>query len=205
MKYLSIDIETTGLNPLICDVLEIGAFLEDTENPAGRENLPAFHTYLWRDVYRGEPFALAMNAHIFQKMLELRKTENVDNGNYETCTLVKPEEVWCKFNAWLYHHRGLWDEKAFINHPPTLVVAGKNVAGFDLPFLKQLPGAGLMPKFHHRVIDPGMMYFDPRNDQVPPDLKECKKRARLPDHVSHEALDDAWDVIQLVREKFPLI
>jgi oligoribonuclease (3'-5' exoribonuclease) len=206
MKYLSIDIETTGLNPLTCDVLEIGAFLEDTENPAGRENLPAFHTYLWRDVYRGEPYALAMNAHIFQKMLELRKTENVDNGNYETRTLVKPEEVWMKLNAWIYAQRAMWtDPKAFINNPPTLVVAGKNVSGFDLPFLKQLPAPSLMPKFHHRVIDPGMMYFDPRNDNVPPDLKECKKRAKLPEHVSHEALDDAWDVIQLVREKFPLI
>ena len=205
MIYLSLDIETTGLNPLTCDVLEIGAFLENTENPTRRENLTAFHTYLWRDVYRGEPYALAMNAHIFQKILALSKTENVNNGNYETRTLVKPEEVWTKLNAWLYDQRGMWPERSFVNHPPTLVLGGKNVAGFDLPFLKQLPAPGLMPKFHHRVIDPGMMYFDPRNDNVPPDLKECKKRAKLPEHVSHEALDDAWDVIQLVREKYPVI
>ena len=43
-----------------------------------------------------------------------------------------------------------------------------------------------MPKFHHRVIDPGTMYFDPRKDEVPPDLKECKKRAKLPEHVPHK-------------------
>ena len=204
MIYMSLDLETTGLNPLTCDILEIGAFLEDTDKAIQMSLLPCFHVYLWKDNYRGEPFALAMNAHIFQKILVLSRNENVYNGNYETRTLVKPEEVWVKMNTWLYSHRAMWaDDKARINDPRTLVVAGKNVAGFDLPFLKQLPGP--MPKFHHRVVDPGMLYFDPRNDKVPPDLKECKKRAKLPEHVSHEALDDAWDVIQLVREKFPLI
>jgi hypothetical protein len=87
-----------------------------------------------------------------------------------------------------------------VSETPRLVVAGKNVAGFDIPFLKQIKG--LFPKFHHRVIDPGMMYFNPCIDEIPPDLKECKKRANLPEVVSHEALDDAWDVIQLLRNKF---
>lgn len=209
MKYLSIDIETTGLDPSTCDVLEFGALLEDTENPAGRENLPTFHKYLWRDVYRGEPYALAMNAHIFQKMIALKKEHGVGHFHDNDKLLIQPEYMWEHFKWWLYSHRKLWagtkfddDKNFFINEIPTLVVAGKNVAGFDIPFVKLLPG---MPKFHHRVIDPGMMYFDPRNDNVPPDLKECKKRAKLPEHVSHEALDDAWDVIQLVREKYPII
>ena len=201
MKYVSIDIETTGLDPLTCDVLEFGAILEDTENPAGRENLPTFHKYLWRDVYRGEPYALAMNAHIFKKILDLKKSEGVGGMRAYDHTLTDMTHLWGHFNNWIFTNKHLWPEGSFINQQPTLVVAGKNVAGFDLPFLKN----AFMPKFHHRVIDPGMMYFDPRNDNVPPDLKECKKRAKLPDHVSHEALDDAWDVIQLVREKYPLI
>lgn len=209
MIYLSLDIETTGLDPLTCDVLEIGALLEDTENQAGRENLPTFHKYLWRDVYRGEPYALAMNAHIFQKMLDLKKAGGVGGLCGQNELLIEPDYMWEHFKWWLYSNRKLWpgtkfdDDKHFLmNEIPTLVVAGKNAAGFDIPFVKLLPD---IPKFHHRVIDPGMMYFDPRNDNVPPDLKECKKRAKLPEHVSHEALDDAWDVIQLVREKYPLI
>lgn len=80
----------------------------------------------------------------------------------------------------------------------------KNVAGFDMPFLNTLPAWKTTTKFHHRVIDPGMLYFNPLTDSVPPDLKECKKRAGLPELVTHEALDDAWDVIQLVRAKSPL-
>lgn len=211
MKYLSIDIETTGLDPLTCDVIEFGAILEDTENPAGREKLPTFHKYLWRDVYRGEPYALAMNAHIFQKMLELKKTEGVGGFHDHDKKLTNPDFLWDHFGWWMYDNRKHWagtpfgdsNDNRYWLDGPRLVVAGKNVAGFDIPFLKQIKGN--FPKFHHRVIDPGMMYFDPRNDTVPPDLKECKKRAKLPEHVSHEALDDAWDVIQLVREKFPII
>ena len=210
MKYLSIDIETTGLDPLTCDVLEVGAYLEDTDNVLQRDALPCFHKYLWKDNYRGEPYALAMNQRIFQKMLELKKAPGLGGFHDTDALLIEPDYLWDHFGWWMYFHRKLWagtkfddDKKFFVNEMPTLVVAGKNVAGFDIPFLKQI--VGVFPKFHHRVIDPGMMYFDPHNDKVPPDLKECKKRARLPEHVSHEALDDAWDVIQLVREKYPLV
>lgn len=188
MRYISIDIETTGLNPKTCDVIEIGALIEDTDDIRSFNQMPSFHCYVWKDNYRGEPYALAMNAHIFQKMLELRKAGSP--------LVMYPEDIAQKFGQFLRQHFG--DVK------PT--VAGKNVAGFDLPFLTEnILNWGYAIKFHHRVIDPGMMYFDPRNDQVPPDLKECKKRAKLPEQVSHEALDDAWDVIQLVRAKFPLI
>lgn len=193
MLYLSLDIETTGLDPLTCDVLEIGAILEDTENPAERENLPTFHEYLWRDVYRGEPYALAMNGHIFQKILALRK-QWLDG--VECKEISTPEGVLASF--------GLFLDRIDMRNT-RLVLAGKNVAGFDIPFLNTLPSWKECFKFHHRVIDPGMMYFNPHTDKVPPDLKECKKRADLPEQVSHEALDDAWDVIQLVRKKYPLI
>lgn len=191
MKYLSIDIETTGLNPQTCDVLEVGAFYEDTDAMAARDRIPTFHKYIWKENYRGEPYALAMNQRIFQKILELRKKWLKGESCPEITT---PEGLSADFGAWL--------ERFDIQLP--IVIAGKNVAGFDIPFLNTLP-AWKSFKFHHRVLDPGMLYIDPRNDSVPPDLTECKKRAKLPEHVSHEALDDAWDVIQLIREKFPVI
>jgi oligoribonuclease len=201
MIYVSLDIETTGLDPATCDVLEVGAFLEDTDKLLPREQLPTFHRYLWKDIYRGEPYALAMNAHIFKKILELKKSEGVGGMYGYDHTLTDMTHLWGHFKNWVFQNKNMWPEGSFVNAQPTLTVAGKNVAGFDLPFLKN----AFMPKFHHRVIDPGMMYFNPRNDKVPPDLKECKKRAKLPEVVTHEALDDAWDVIQLVREKFPII
>jgi oligoribonuclease len=199
MKYISIDIETTGLNPKTCDILEIGAFIEDTSNPRPRSKLPTFHAYIWKENYRGEPFALAMNAHIFKKILDLRQIETpeylVENNPQ---FLLDPEEVYDAFSGWLY-------QESFGNKYSRYVVAGKNVSGFDLPFLSECIPSWEIIKFHHRVIDPGMLYFDPLTDTVPPDLKECKKRAGLPELVTHAALDDAWDVIQLIRAKFPVL
>ena len=186
MKYISVDIETTGLNPKTCDMLEIGAYVEDTANPLPRAELPYWHRYIWKDNYRGEPYALAMNAHIFKKILDLKKEGSA--------LVIFPEFAAVMFNEFVYNN--------FKGSKPA--VAGKNVAGFDLPFIQENIlnwKAGF--SFHHRVIDPGMMYFNPQTDMVPPDLKECKKRAGLSEVVSHEALDDAWDVIQLVRAKFP--
>lgn len=192
MIYLSLDIETTGLDPDTCDTIEVGGYLEDTDKLLPRNELPCFHRYIWKDNYSGEPYALAMNVKIFQKILALRK-QWLDGG--DTTEISTIDGFAACFGSFL-DKNGLRDKR--------LVIAGKNIAGFDLPFLRNFPAFNTF-KFHHRVIDPGMMYFDPRNDNVPPDMKECKKRAKLPEHVSHEALDDAWDVIQLVREKYPLI
>ena len=189
MKYVSLDIETTGLTPKTCYVLEIGALIEDTEHPLPRNELPTFHAYIWKETYQGEPYALAMNAHIFTKILELRKS-----GDPSLWILDGVSGVSRPFGQFLANNF----------NGKRAVVAGKNVSGFDLPFLTEcIPGWAAVATFHHRVIDPGMMYFNPLTDMVPPDLKECKKRAGLSELVTHEALDDAWDVIQLVRAKFP--
>jgi DNA polymerase III epsilon subunit-like protein len=192
MQYLSLDIETTGLNSSTCDILEVGVYMENTNIQFPRELLPCFHKYIYKENYRGEPFALQMNCHILQKIIELRKRWMNNERNLEITT---PEGLLSDFGSFLdkYNLRGT-----------KLVVAGKNVAGFDIPFLNNtIPDWGKCFKFCHRVIDPGMLYFNPYTDDVPPDLKECKKRAGLPEVVSHQALDDAWDVIQLVRAKFP--
>ena len=192
MVYLSLDIETTGLDPDTCDVLEVGIYYEDTEVRASRDRLPCFHQYIWKDTYNGEPYALAMNQRIFQKILDLRKQHLKGEDTPEFCPHV--DLLADRFYQWLARYD--------IKLP--IPIGGKNVAGFDLPFMKNFQGWSQF-KFHHRVIDPGMLYFNALNDKVPPDLKECKRRAKLPEVVSHEALDDAWDVIQLVREKFPII
>ena len=194
MKYISIDIETTGLNPLENDVLEIGAYIEDTNNPLPREQLPCFHVYIWKENYRGNAFALEMNHRILKKILELKKAKDA--------SLVNSEDVANRFGSFLLNNKSQWPDDKFINGCGPFVVAGKNLAGFDLPFLNELPGWKQF-KFHRRVVDPGVLYFDPKQDEVLPDTSLCKQRAGLSAFVAHEALDDAWDVITLVRHKFP--
>ena len=195
MKYISLDIETLGLNPEDCDVIEIGAIVEDTANYRPRAELPTFHCYVNKENYRGNIFALAMNAHILKKILELRKpdVDGIFRGNKEAF-LLSPESIAEVFLKFMKNNN-------YLDTKP--VIAGKNVAGFDLPFLNVCIPDWKYIKFHHRVIDPGMLYFNSHTDNVPPDLKECKKRAGLPELVTHEALDDAWDVIQLVRVAYP--
>jgi len=194
MKYISIDIETTGLDPLANDTLEIGAYIEDTNNPLPREKLPCFHVFVWKENYRGNAFALAMNHRIIEKIVALKKAHDP--------MLVNPEEVSGQFGKFLFDNRGLWPEDKFINEAGPFNLAGKNLAGFDLPFLNQLEGWNRL-RFHRRVSDPGILFFNPQEDDVLPDISLCKKRAGLSEFVAHEALDDAWDVIQLIRHKFP--
>jgi hypothetical protein len=96
-----------------------------------------------------------------------------------------------KFNTWLYDH-GLIDK---------IVVAGKNYANFDLRFLEKLPGWSRI-KFDHRIIDVGNLYWEPKDDGPHlPDLSKCLKRAGLNPLVSHNAIADAIQVIQLIRAK----
>ena len=49
MKYVSIDIETTGINPLVNDIIEFAAVIDDTNAKVPIENLPKFHRYIKKD------------------------------------------------------------------------------------------------------------------------------------------------------------
>lgn len=183
MKYISIDIETTGLNPKFNQILEIGAIIEDTNNQLPREQCPTFHVYLDYPNYIGDAFALYLNRDIFRTILDLRKQQNSD-------LLVNELSVAEKFQDFLTKN-GVVGK---------IIPAGKNFGSFDLQFLNKLPNFENI-KIHHRQLDPTMLFIDFKNDSVPPDLTKCKKLAGLDELVTHQALDDAWDVISLLRTK----
>jgi hypothetical protein len=82
-----------------------------------------------------------------------------------------------------------------------IVVAGKNYANFDLRFLEKLKNWKWI-NFSHRIIDVGNIYWDPKGDDIHlPDLTACLYRARLNTVVTHRAIDDAKQVIELIRAK----
>lgn len=179
MKYVSLDIETTGLNAETDDIIEIGAIVEDTGLKLDKDKCPSFHLYIDKDVYSGNLYALAMNGKIFQKIVDLKKQKSP--------TVVVKEEVIPKFKQFLTD-----------NGIEKMIPAGKNFGSFDLQFIKRLPGFDQI-RTHHRTLDPAMLYLNFKEDLEPLDLATCKKRADLNGVVNHEALDDAWDVIQLLR------
>lgn len=117
--YVSIDLETTGLDPDNCQVLEIGAIIDDWVSPI--EKLPFFHCYVVHKQIKGEPFALAMNWSILRMIADWEKNPD--------CRFLKPHEVGRAFAAWL--------TKNLID-PKKVFAAGKNFASFDLAFLRKL-------------------------------------------------------------------
>jgi len=181
MKYISIDLETTGLNPATCDVVEFGAVLADTNSlDTPVQDLSTFHAYILppNGNYRGEPYALSMHPVIFRRIAKR------EEGFY----YLHPQQVVNAFGKWI----------TACGVKPKLTVAGKNVGSFDIPFIAaNLPGVADM--FSHRVFDPGSMFFDPRVDQKIPDLQQCLRRSGIDSEVSHTAIEDAQDVIRCLN------
>lgn len=175
--FLSIDLETGGLNRNLHSILEVGAVLFDGETRH------EFQCLVENEEIIGDPFALAMNVDVLREISAAQK-DRTKGG------LIHRREV----ATWL---------RAFITNRTAarVVVCGKNVAGFDLRFMEKLPGYDDLGKlFLHRVLDVGPMYMEP-GDRVPPDLKVCMERAGMEGDVSHRALDDARIVEQLIRNK----
>jgi oligoribonuclease len=178
MKIISLDIETTGLDPQAHDVIEIGAVAYDTDTPdVPTKALPTFHAYIDRKVYAGTPYALAMHGKIFQALVDGKG--------------MPPGRATMEFRNWL-------DQVSPNTHK--LTVVGKNAAGFDIPFLQaDALLAGMTDRFSYAVLDPGSWFFNPQVDQRVPSLSTCLKRAGFPDVVTHTAVEDAQQVVDLVR------
>lgn len=188
MKYVSIDIETTGLDWRTCQTIEVGAVIDDFETPI--EKLPTFRCYIDHGIFAGEPYALSMHAEIFRAIARER-SHNLEI--FPDIYVFKPDKVADHFATWLSKNGIIpWDK---------FVVAGKNFGAFDKNFLDLLPGWKEEIRMHHRIIDPGSMYYVPGVDDIPPNMEECFRRAQLPLVVNHKALDDAFDVVKLIRYK----
>jgi DNA polymerase III epsilon subunit-like protein len=180
MKYVSVDIETTGLNPDYCQILEIGAVIDDLSDQRPLEKLSKFHCYVTHDMIVGDPFALSMHPVILRRIAD----KEVGFDYYEPALAVE------RFNAWLSNYP---------DYPKDLVnFAGKNFAAFDLQFLKCLPDWDNIIKYRHRIIDPAMLFWR-AGDKSLPGSKECLKRAGIGGEVAHTALEDAMDVVKVVR------
>lgn len=195
MKYLSLDLETTGLNGGL-QILEIAAVAEDSEvKNMHVDALPYFHCYVLHEQYFGEAMALAMNASILRKIaaheFKYGKTSALDSG--------KGQESFIHIQA-LKFHFGEWLCNVY-GQNEVITLTGKNVGAFDLPFLRNIPGWET-GRFHHRVLDPGTLYVDWKIDKKMPSMAQCAERAGLTDVGGlHEALFDARMVIELLRHK----
>ena len=191
MRYVSLDLETSGGRPQRHQILELAAVVEDTKHLLPLPELPAFRRVVRHPEYVGTAGALALNARLLQ---ELAGKE----PNPELCT---PDELLPQLREFLLLHGFKPDKKDCV----AVTMAGKNIASFDLGFLKELPGWGTLLRADPAMLDPAAFYLNWRKDSRLPSMSICKARARFPDReVAHEALADALDVVRLLRPFYQL-
>lgn len=221
MKYISIDIETTGLDSERHEILSIGAILEDTTKKLPKDECPKFYAIIPRNEITGSPVAMQMNAQLIDDIAEFKKKNPklVDNKCF-----MEEDMVAKNFYDWLYTN-GIVGERNSINVQMRNImgddgemhrvpefgknsknirinVAGKNFGTFDKLFLQKLPWWKKLISMNQRILDPAILFVDWDNDFTLPNLKECKDRANINGIVTHNALDDAWDVVELLRKNY---
>ena len=172
MKYpvAAFDLETTGLNPRIDQVLQIGCVLTDpNDRTTPVEDLPTFTTLVYHRRYHGDAGALAMNSRLLKKIDE------------------RPPPNWkmavCSLDKFIYDHCGARTDKP---HP-----MGFNVGSFDVQFFPEFPRL-----FHRRSIELGTMFCDANG--IPSKSSDIVPRF-LDKDVAHDALEDAQDAVRLYR------
>jgi hypothetical protein len=222
MIYVSIDIETSGLDHIKHSVLSIGAIIEDTEKKLPFLECPRFNAIVLQNEIVGSPRAIGMNKSIIDSMgryLESSKEDREKLELAETCIYVGGYEFWEKDEVVKAFYCFLWNNGFSIldspsvhvdgklkpvidgrTKPITINVAGKNFGTFDKLFLQELPWWQKLVRTRQRVLDPAILCVDWKNDKSLPSLTQCKEKLGIEGIVTHNALDDAWDVIEILRK-----
>jgi DNA polymerase III epsilon subunit-like protein len=173
MKYVSIDIETTGLDPENCQVLSIGAVIEDTNNQVPIEDLPSFHVAILRQRIEGEPYALNMNRDLIQDIVYYQTAKDQDEKNdivhFKNMKFMTDLEAVENFYYWLAENGfvefndpssgGIVTRRNGMlvpaitrgTKPIHITAAGKNFSTFDLKFLEKLPRWKQLVKVRQRI------------------------------------------------------
>lgn len=201
MRYVAVDIETTGLDARRDEILHFAAVIEDTDKPRVEvDDLPSFERIVRADRLAGDPYALALNHDLICAI-----RDEIDGHTSYRGRLVavadRGLDWWNPFVAWVAD----WVGGDVVRMRSTRVpVAGKNAAGFDVPFVANQidpydPVVRPRDLFHHRVIDPGSVAMGARPGlwqqlTVLPSLADV-----VDGDVTHDALDDARDVVRALR------
>ena len=226
--YISMDLETTGLDVEKVDILELAAVLDDGESPIEKLRRVSLIIDLKKFNY-SEPYALNMNARLIQAIVD-KKGEDPEIVLQKFGALVEEAVGICveydlkytdkykvsiekKINKGEIESNLSLEEFKYIYYGRTKVeFAGKNFAGFDKPVFTNFFGRetknfsqyfqALLERMHYKTIDVGSMYYP--DFGYNPSLSEINKITGRSE-VSHQALDDALDVVYAVRHKMGML
>lgn len=183
--YVSIDVETTGLDPKTCQILQIGAVANDHEDllkcsffEAKIDPTLGVKTGVYGDKIVGERYALSMN----QWLLDSKDVQNATNAKE-------------RFYRWLTQFAKVSDGslEGFIDP------IGQNFGKFDWQFLLGLPS---FPTyfFGHRFVDvTSYVATKEGTKSAASELGRVAREYNIPGK-PHEAVFDAWCTLALARE-----
>lgn len=197
MLLLSIDCETTGLDPATCQLLEAAFVLDDTEaDPLPSvETLPRFVFVVHHPLLVGEAKALEMNTELIAAI-----NDGPGSGRTPASTRffmgTETERCAGEFRRAFYQERT--DETGLGGLQ--MVPCGKNVAGFDLPFVRDW----IEPRWlAHRTVDLGAVALgrEPTlfHRDRPPGMADLLSDYTGTSAVKHTALGDALDNLRVLR------
>lgn len=201
MRFCSIDLETTGTNDDIHQVIEVGAVIDDLENPEPIDSLPEFHMYVEHDTYNVSEYCLGMHAEtgIFEKLSGYsgEKPENVGSLNGVVRELNSFLEGHLELTSGPDEGRGRFN------------VCCHNFTVFDFRFLRDVVDWHTGNIGSEEVWDVNRIYpFDPCNFYMRPDddrvcgTRTAMERAGIEPEGLHTAVSDARDMIRLTRKHF---
>lgn len=212
-KYLSIDCETSGIDPTKSELLEVGIVVFDTEESELKLTFyNSLRIVFVKEQIQGNIFAINMNIKLLNEILLISK--EFDKPGVDTIIERVTEEL----TTWYVDIRGtrLLDSMFLSNYldednqsiadltyklttwlsaaqvKSRLNIAGKNFAIFDKGFLDKFScfKKTILRKMSHKILDIGSMYVT-KEDKSLPSLDECLRRAGINESVPHTAVDDA--------------
>lgn len=204
--YIALDIETTGLDTEKSHVLQIGWVIDDGVSPLDKLEKGSV-IIKEEEIKYAETFALGMNGWLFQEMSKKDPKYPVhDLGTGLAHFLLAVEKTANLVEA--------FDKEVGEPKPSKRVqLAGKNVANFDWPILRNwsrrvkipilsVPEMQLDIEFwlktfiDHRFIDVGAVFFEVFGKN--PGFDKINKLIGWKD-INHDALDDAVNVVVALR------
>lgn len=187
--YVALDIETTGLEDGN-QVLQVAMIFDDGKTPIVELEAHSFFVDNSDEIFTGrlEPVALEMNSWIYKEINKDKK---------KMYPVFKTPKARAEFRKLLLDYHSKLEENQ------SITFAGKNIAGFDIRHLTNNGFFEGFPKYSvsHRFIDIGSLYY-PDFGYVPTQ-KEINKIVGRKD-VTHDAFNDATDVVCAVRHKLKL-
>ena len=130
MIYVSVDIETSGLDHEKHKVLSIGAIIEDTEKKLPYEECPKFNAVVLQNEITGSPRALTMNKGIIAMIGEY--LEGTDDVRFNMNTILnysfyREDDVVKKFYEFLWNNgfATLDSPSTHVNGKLTPIIDGK--------------------------------------------------------------------------------